>query len=60
MLMFTMTSFPSHVHRRYHTSVSDWNFGKLSALQEIALTLEGGYRFYYMGQSQKLCNGPSS
>lgn len=37
--------------RRYHDSVNDWNFGKLTALQEIALTLEGGYRFYYMGQS---------
>ena len=35
---------------RYHESVADWNFGKLSALQEIALTLEGGYEWYYMGE----------
>ncbi|SLM35879.1 Arginine-tRNA-protein transferase, C-terminal [Lasallia pustulata] len=39
----------SSVYLIYHTSVIDWNFGKLSALQEIALTIEGGYRFYYMG-----------
>ena len=34
---------------RYHSSVSDWNFGKISALQETALALECGYRYYYMG-----------
>ena len=36
---------------RYHESVSDWEFGKLSALHEIAYTLEGGYGHYYMGSS---------
>jgi len=34
---------------RYHEDVHDWNFGKLSALREIALSLENGYRYYYMG-----------
>lgn len=33
----------------YHEDVHDWNFGKLSALREIALSLEDGYRYYYMG-----------
>lgn len=36
--------------RRYHESVENWEFGKLSALQEIALALEGGYDYYYMGK----------
>lgn len=35
---------------RYHEDVHDWNFGKLSALREIALSLEDGYRYYYMGK----------
>lgn len=35
---------------RYHTDVNDWNFGKLSALREISLALEGSYRYYYMGK----------
>lgn len=30
--------------------MSDWNFGKISALRETALAKEGGYRYYYMGQ----------
>jgi len=34
---------------RYHDSVENWEFGKLSAMQEIALTVEGGYGYYYMG-----------
>jgi len=29
--------------------VSDWKFGKFTAMREIALALEGGYDFYYMG-----------
>ena len=33
----------------YHESVNNWEFGKLSALQEIALAVEAGYRYYYMG-----------
>ena len=35
---------------RYHEDVSDWNFGKLSALREISLALEGDYQYYYMGR----------
>ena len=35
---------------RYHENVNDWNFGKLSALREIAMAIEGGYRYYYMGK----------
>lgn len=34
---------------RYHDSVENWEFGKLSAMQEIALAVEGGYNYYYMG-----------
>lgn len=34
---------------RYHEGVSDWNFGKLSALRETSMALEDDYRWYYMG-----------
>ena len=40
------------IMRRYHSSVERWEFGKLSALQEAALAVEGGYRYYYMGKSK--------
>lgn len=33
----------------YHEDVKDWIFGKLSALREISLALEGDYQYYYMG-----------
>ncbi|CAF9910945.1 MAG: Arginyl-tRNA--protein transferase 1 [Alectoria fallacina] len=39
----------SSVYLIYHEDVSDWNFGKLSALREISLALEGDYQYYYMG-----------
>ncbi|KAI9879423.1 MAG: Arginyl-tRNA--protein transferase 1 [Pleopsidium flavum] len=39
----------SAVYFIYHQDVSDWNFGKISALRETALAVEGGYRYYYMG-----------
>lgn len=39
----------SGVYMLYHSDVEQWQFGKLSALQEAALTLEGGYKYYYMG-----------
>ncbi|MCJ1433078.1 Arginyl-tRNA--protein transferase 1 [Xylographa pallens] len=39
----------SSVYLIYHESVNDWEFGKLSALQEIALAVEAGYQYYYMG-----------
>jgi arginyl-tRNA--protein-N-Asp/Glu arginylyltransferase len=34
---------------RYGGSVSDWQFGKLSAMYEIALAYECGLPNYYMG-----------
>jgi arginine-tRNA-protein transferase len=39
----------SGVYFLYHSDVEHWHFGKLSALRETALTLEGGYQYYYMG-----------
>ncbi|EWC47582.1 hypothetical protein DRE_03202 [Drechslerella stenobrocha 248] len=39
----------SGVYFMYHTDMSQWGFGKLSALREIALAIEGGYGYYYMG-----------
>ncbi|KAL8953893.1 MAG: hypothetical protein Q9222_000267 [Ikaeria aurantiellina] len=39
----------SSVYLIYHRDVQDWYFGKLSALREISMALEGGYRYYYMG-----------
>jgi len=32
--------------------MENWEFGKLSAMQEIALAVEGGYKYYYMGKQQ--------
>lgn len=40
--------------QRYHEDVDEWNFGKLSALREIALAVENGYRYYYMGETPLL------
>ncbi|MCJ1379669.1 Arginyl-tRNA--protein transferase 1 [Xylographa soralifera] len=39
----------SSVYLIYDECVNDWEFGKLSALQEIALAVEAGCRYYYMG-----------
>jgi arginine-tRNA-protein transferase len=39
----------SGVYLLYHSDVEKWQFGKLSALREAALALEGGYEYYYMG-----------
>ena len=39
----------SGVYLVYHSDFEKWSFGKLSALRETALTLEGGYQYYYMG-----------
>lgn len=44
---------------RYHENVNDWNFGKLSALREIAMAVEGGYRYYYMGKQFFLPYSPA-
>jgi len=39
----------SAVYFMYHESVHSHNFGKLGALREIALAIEGGYRWWYSG-----------
>ena len=39
----------SSVYLIYHEDFNAWNFGKLSAMHEIAFALEAGYRYYYMG-----------
>ncbi|KAL1912758.1 Arginyl-tRNA--protein transferase 1 [Sporothrix stenoceras] len=39
----------SAVYFMYHESIHDWSPGKLGALREIALAMEGGYRWWYSG-----------
>lgn len=39
----------SGVYFVYHSDFEQWSFGKISALREAALALEGGYQYYYMG-----------
>ena len=39
----------SGVYMLYHSDFEPWQFGKLSALREAALALDGGYQYYYMG-----------
>ena len=39
----------SGVYFLYHQDFEKWSLGKLSALRETALALEGGYEYYYMG-----------
>ncbi|EEA26558.1 hypothetical protein EYB25_003790 [Talaromyces marneffei] len=39
----------SSVYLFYDPEFGDWEFGKLSALREIAFALEEGYKYYYMG-----------
>lgn len=39
----------SGVYFIYHSDFEKYNFGKMSAVREAALALEGGYQFYYMG-----------
>jgi len=39
----------SSVYVFYDPDFGEWEFGKLSAMREISLTLEGGYQYYYMG-----------
>ncbi|KAI4702198.1 hypothetical protein J4E81_002560 [Alternaria sp. BMP 2799] len=39
----------SGVYLLYHSDFEQWQFGKLSALREASLALEGGYQYYYMG-----------
>jgi len=39
----------SAVYFLYHQSIHSWSPGKIGALREIALALEGGYRWWYPG-----------
>ncbi|KAI1343946.1 arginine-tRNA-protein transferase [Xylariaceae sp. FL0016] len=39
----------SAVYFLYHESIHKWSPGKLGALREIALAIEGGYRWWYPG-----------
>ncbi|RKF60802.1 Arginyl-tRNA--protein transferase 1 [Erysiphe neolycopersici] len=39
----------SGVYFMYHESVREFNFGKISAMREIALAKEKGYRWWYPG-----------
>ncbi|KAL4803532.1 arginine-tRNA-protein transferase [Aspergillus unguis] len=39
----------SSVYTFYDPDHEHWEFGKLSAMREIAMALEDGYRYYYMG-----------
>lgn len=39
----------SGVYFIYHPDFEKYSFGKLSALREAALAVEGGHQFYYMG-----------
>ena len=39
----------SGVYFLYHSDFEKWALGKLSALREAALAVEGGYVYYYMG-----------
>ena len=39
----------SGVYLVYHSDFEKWGFGKLSALRETVLAMEGGYQYYYMG-----------
>jgi arginine-tRNA-protein transferase len=39
----------SGVYFLYHRDFEKWSLGKLSALRETALALEGGHEYYYMG-----------
>ncbi|KAA8644182.1 arginyltransferase [Aspergillus tanneri] len=45
----------SSVYIFYDPDYEQWEFGKLSALREIALTSEGGYQYYYMGYYIHTC-----
>ncbi|KAL5115999.1 Arginyl-tRNA--protein transferase 1 [Pleosporales sp. CAS-2024a] len=39
----------SGVYFLYHSDYEQWHFGKLSAIREAALALDGAYQYYYMG-----------
>jgi arginine-tRNA-protein transferase len=46
----------SGVYFIYHSDFEKWSFGKLSALREAALAVEGEYVYYYMGYYIHSCN----
>ncbi|KAL2851943.1 arginine-tRNA-protein transferase [Aspergillus pseudoustus] len=39
----------SSVYLFYDPEYEHWEFGKLSAMREIAMAIEDGYKYYYMG-----------
>ncbi|MCJ1426608.1 Arginyl-tRNA--protein transferase 1 [Sticta canariensis] len=43
-----LPSSVSSVYLVYHEDFVDWNFGKISALRELEMALQGGYQYYYM------------
>ncbi|KUL90214.1 hypothetical protein ZTR_01897 [Talaromyces verruculosus] len=45
----------SSVYLFYDPEFGDWEFGKLSALREIAFAMEEGYKYYYMGYYIHTC-----
>ncbi|KAI9934985.1 Arginyl-tRNA--protein transferase 1 [Aspergillus wentii] len=45
----------SSVYIFYDPDYEAWEFGKISALREIALTIEGAYKYYYMGYYIHTC-----
>jgi arginine-tRNA-protein transferase len=44
----------SAVYMTYEPDLDQWEFGKLSALREIAMAIQDGYQYYYMGMKKKL------
>lgn len=50
-----MSHAVSGVYFIYHPDFEPYSFGKLSALREAALAVEGGYRYYYMGYYIHTC-----
>ena len=40
---------PELIDSSYDPEYEEWEFGKLSALREIAFAQENGYPYYYMG-----------
>lgn len=45
----------SGVYFIYHADFEKFGFGKISALREAMLALEGGYQYYYMGYYIHTC-----
>lgn len=45
----------SGVYFIYHSDYEKWSFGKISALREAALAVEGGYELLYMGYYIHTC-----